>query len=162
MGVAGGEYQHLFLGPNGDGHIPEGLEYDKDKELWQFSTNVRDDFRLGINWDSGGKIQEESDRSIISSRMSNSARRRPEALEVPKPFKAREIPKEVNIDQTESSPLKRHKKKVEQMKNRKSSMNLNSLVITLSPTKDLTSAKEELSSTSKNWNKHRMASFNLK
>ena len=70
--------------------------------------------------------------------MSNSARRRPEALDVPKPFKAREIPKEVNIDQTESSPLKRHKEKLDKMKNKKSSMNLNSLIMTLPPTKDQT------------------------
>ena len=117
MGIAGGEYQSLFLGPDRDGNVAEGVEYDKDKEIWKYTSNLGDEIRLGANWDSGSKIMEESERG--SSRMSNSARRRPEALDVPIPFKAREIPKEVNIDQTESSPLKRHKEKLDKMKNKK-------------------------------------------
>lgn len=121
----------MFLGPNGEQNIPEGFEYDKERAIWKYSKHVDENYG------------NDSENSSVKGTPRNK-RERSHEPEIT-PFKAREIPKEVKIDVKESSPLKRHKKKLDEMKNKKSSMNLNALLLSLDPPKDSFS-KENLTS----------------
>ena len=127
MNIAQGEYHNMFLGPDGEPVIPEGLEYDKEKAIWKYSSTVNDSF--------DPKEESENSSARGSSRRRNETDKRPDELEFT-PFKAREIPKEVKIDVTESSPLKRHKQKLDALKNKKNSINPKALHLTLEPPKE--------------------------
>ena len=63
-------------------------------------------------------------------------RKKSESYKPHTPFKAREIPKHVKINEKASSPLRKHKEKLEKMKERKGSLNINSLVMTYDPPKE--------------------------
>lgn len=55
MQIAGGQYQNLFMGSDGDVNIPEGEEYDSLRELWKYHSNSTGSLGLGAHWDSADK-----------------------------------------------------------------------------------------------------------